>query len=114
MGFEVPLKQNVSHPFPISRIEPLIPRGIDKTIERVQPISWMPAKKNPSLLDLDSPCKGERNLTGSFLNTFNKFDFFWLIYQGGSGNQIEFFLLKIIRGFAIVQQHTFRLSIALN
>ena len=91
VGFEVPLKQNVSHPFLISRIEQLIPRGINKTIERVKSISWVPVKKNPSLLDLDSLYKGERNLTGSFLNTFNKFHFFWLIYQGGSGNRIEFF-----------------------
>ena len=76
VGFEVPLKQNVSHPFPISRIEQLIPLGIDKTIERAQPISWIPVKKNPSLLGLDSLYKGVTNLTGSFLNTFNKFHFF--------------------------------------
>ena len=63
VGFEVPLKQNVTHPIPISRIEEFIPRGIDrieefiprgihKTIEWAQPISWpgYPFKINPSLL----------------------------------------------------------------
>ena len=60
VGFEVSLKQNVTHPFPISRIEQLIPRGIHETIEWVQSISWpgYPLKINPSPIDLDSLYKG--------------------------------------------------------
>ena len=55
VGFEVPLKQNVTHPIPISRIEEFIPRGIHKTIEWAQPISWpgYPFKINPSLLQIE-------------------------------------------------------------